>query len=163
MRIAEIINGFVTNVIESEILFDGYIQSDTANIGDQYINGEFVTPNIPIVSLADTKTQKAAEINSVCQAMLFAMQQSYPESEILLWPKQEAEALAVMADSSASAPLIDSIAQARGVTRINLAMRIMTLSNAYATAAGAIIGRKQSLLDQLEIASTIEAVEIIQW
>lgn len=53
MRYAKIENGKVENVIELEYENIGLmptnwllIQSDVANIGDDYIDGEFVTPKI---------------------------------------------------------------------------------------------------------------------
>ena len=44
MRYAIIENNKVVNVVVSDESFVGGIQADTANIGDDYINGEFITP-----------------------------------------------------------------------------------------------------------------------
>lgn len=45
MRYAIIDNGKVVNVVEADDSFEGGIRSDAANIGDDYINGEFIKPD----------------------------------------------------------------------------------------------------------------------
>ena len=44
MRIAIIENGKVINVIVSNIIPINGVESETANIDDDYINGEFIKP-----------------------------------------------------------------------------------------------------------------------
>lgn len=47
-RYAVVDDGVVTNVaVAYEPLFPNWIESDTASIGDLYINGEFVKPTPP--------------------------------------------------------------------------------------------------------------------
>ncbi|MFA6076365.1 MAG: hypothetical protein WC778_11110, partial [Negativicutes bacterium] len=51
MRLAHIENGIVVNVIVSDIAIDGFIESDTANIGDAHDGAVFISPVIiPAVS-----------------------------------------------------------------------------------------------------------------
>jgi hypothetical protein len=51
MRLAHIENGIVINVIVSDVALDGFIESDTANIGDAHNGTAFVPPAIiPVVS-----------------------------------------------------------------------------------------------------------------
>lgn len=45
MRYAIIENNIVINVVEADESFEGGIQNDTANIGDNYLNGIFVSPS----------------------------------------------------------------------------------------------------------------------
>lgn len=55
MKFAVIENGKVTNVVVSETALEPHwLQSDVAAIGDDYINGQFITP------AADTSIEAAA-------------------------------------------------------------------------------------------------------
>jgi hypothetical protein len=46
MRLAHIENGIVVNVIVSDIAIDGFVESDTANIGDEHDGTVFILPVI---------------------------------------------------------------------------------------------------------------------
>lgn len=53
-------NGVVVNVaVAEQPLADGWVQSETAAIGDRYENGQFVKP-APVVKVFDYRAQRAA-------------------------------------------------------------------------------------------------------
>lgn len=111
--------------------------------------------------LAATINRKLREINAACDAEVAALATKYPDTEILSWYRQEREARALQADPNAATPLIDNIAAQRGITREDLAGRILAKAEAYAQEAGAAFGRRQALEDKLEaIMAQLQAGEI---
>jgi antitoxin component HigA of HigAB toxin-antitoxin module len=111
----------------------------------------------------DYRANKLAEIKSACEAELSALQAEYPESEVMSWDKQEREARAFVADSSASVPLISSLASVRGIGVPDLANRIIQKADAYTAAIGQALGRRQKLEDQLNAMTSWEEMAEINW
>lgn len=110
-------------------------------------------------------TQLAA-INSDCEAAIAKITAGYPSSEVLSWPKQEAEARAYIADNAAATPLLDALAEARGVAKAELASRIIAKADAFSTLSGSLIGKRQALEDALMALptdATVEQVVAIVW
>jgi len=91
----------------------------------------------------DLREKQLAEINARCEKELQALRVTYPYSEVLTWDKQEAEARA------GGGPLIDALAAARGIDKQELIARIIAKADAYATAVGEILGRRQAEEDAL--------------
>ena len=125
-----------------------------------------VTPPTPVVTpptLDEVKAAKLAEINAACDAEIGALKATYPDTEVLTWDKQEQEARALVLDATATTPLIDSIASARGLDRVELANLIIDKADPFAVASGASIGKRQKLEDQINAATTVEQVAVIVW
>lgn len=101
-------------------------------------------------AVAAARAAKLRDINAACDRDIDAIRATYPETEVLSWPKQEAEARAMLADPAAHTPLLDAIAQDRGVDRAELASRVIEKSDAFAAFSGTAIGKRQRLEDQLE-------------
>lgn len=78
-----------------------------------------------------------------CDRRLAALRQDYPDSEVLSWDKQEAEARA------GGGPLVSALAAARGIDEQELIRRIMVKAEAFAVLSGTIIGQRQALEDQV--------------
>jgi hypothetical protein len=114
-------------------------------------------------ALAIAKAAKLAEINAACDQAISAIKSTYPEAEVLSWAKQEAEARALQGTASVDTPLLDAIASTRGITRTDLASRVMKKSNAFAALTGAVIGKRQELESAISAAETVEAVRAISW
>lgn len=115
----------------------------------------------PPPSVDDIASAKLREIKAACDAEVAALAAKYPDTEILSWYRQEREARELQADPNAATPLIDNIAAQRGITREDLAGRIIAKAHAYALDAGAAFGRRQALEDQLEaIKARLEDGEI---
>lgn len=112
----------------------------------------------------------ANQIKKINKDFELAMQQittGYPPNEIASWSKQEAEARAYAVDlDEASTPLLDALAQARGLTKVDLADRIIVKADLFATVSGQLIGKRQGLEDALNALTedaTAEDVEAINW
>lgn len=78
----------------------------------------------------------------------------YPPSERESWPVQMEEAKALLANSSASTPWIDSAAAARGLARTELATRIAAKNAAYRVVSGTLTGIRQAIEDQISAAGS---------
>lgn len=114
-------------------------------------------------ALSLARASKLAEINSACDAEISAIKSTYPETEVLSWPKQEREAYALVEDGTAQTPLIDGIAAARGISRGDLAILIIAKTEQFAAATGPIFGKRQVLEKQIEAATTAEEVDAVKW
>ncbi len=125
--------------------------------------GRPVLADPPAPTFDELRTAKLAEINAACEVAIGAIKASYPASEVLSWSKQEAEARAFVADAAAATPLLDALATARGIAKADLAAWVIAKADLFAQISGGIIGKRQKLEDQLEVATTTEEVAAIMW
>lgn len=112
-----------------------------------------LTEPVLVPTAAAAIATKLTDINASCEGEIAAISAGYPSSEVLSWPKQEAEARAYTADNQAVTPLLDSLSAARGISKAELAGRIIAKADLFAQLSGAIIGKQQALEDQLDAIS----------
>jgi hypothetical protein len=112
---------------------------------------------------------KAAALNRIDNAYQAAVRliiSEYPRDEVESWSKQEAEARALLNDSDIETPWLDSAAAARGLTKADLAVRIINKVNRFVPLHGALTGRRQKLRDQIAALGdepTQAQLDAIQW
>lgn len=99
--------------------------------------------------VANLKSDKLREINADFEASITATKNGYPLSEMLTWDKQEREARAYLADSTARTPFIDALCAERLIPKDSLVTRIMVKVEAAEAAVGTNTGKRQRLEDQL--------------
>ncbi len=109
--------------------------------------------------LADAKSTKLSEINTVTDATIAVLTETYPDREIATFDKQESEARAYVADPMSSTPFLSALAVARGIPLSDLVRRVITKADAFAVASGSIIGQRQALEDRLDACTTVEEVQ----
>ena len=126
-------------------------------------NGYPTLQDPPPLTLDEAKVAKLAEINAACDAEIEAIKATYPDTEVMSWGKQETEARALVLDATADTPLIDAIASARGLDRVELANRIIAHADQFATASGASLGKRQKLKDEINTANRVKQVMAIVW
>lgn len=95
------------------------------------------------------RKRKMATINADFENAMLAVRSEYTESEIMSWAKQESEARKWLRDNTSVTPLIDLIADARGLDKSNLINKIVLKADQYAYATGVAVGRRQQLEDQV--------------
>ena len=109
------------------------------------------------------RPNKLFQINQHFEQAMAELVAQYPQMERESWPQQEKEARAYLADPTAATPLLDALATARGVAKDVVAQKIVAKADAFAAAAGALIGKRQALEDAISAATTIEELEAISW
>lgn len=102
-----------------------------------------------LAALAAHGAYLLAQINSECEAALSQLQSGYPAGEVQSWERQLSEARAFVASASASTPMLDALAVARGITKADLASRVLAKADAFAAYSGALIGKRQALEDAI--------------
>lgn len=113
-------------------------------------------------TLEEAKAEKLAEINAAYSVATSALVESYPETELLTFDKQEAEARKWLADNSVSTPLVNAIAAGRQIDKAELVKRIIAKADSFTLAAGYLTGQRQHYEDMLGAASTLEDIESIK-
>lgn len=129
----------------------------------QYIveDGSCIPYVAPPLSLSTCKKYKLDLVNREADKVLKSITDSFPQSELLSWAKQEAQAEAYLADNTVSVPLLETIAARRGITVADLAQRVMDKAVLFELATGDIIGQRQAYEDQVNAATTNEEVDAI--
>lgn len=112
-------------------------------------------------------TEKLKELSAAAQAEIESLIVDYPDGEVSTFDKQEAEARAYLNDSNAETPLLDALSQARELNKDELVSRVIAKADAFATACGAIIGKRQKKEDELMLLTsashTLEDIAAITW
>lgn len=119
-----------------------------------------------VKSIEMLKQDKRQQVSDRCEAEIAAISAGYPAGEVLSWSKQESEARGYKADSSVATTLLDALAAARGVTKADLASRVIVKADMFAQISGAIIGKRQALEDQINALpadATAADLDAIQW
>ena len=119
--------------------------------------GQVVEP-----TLADAKAAKSTEILTGSDAAMNLITASYSENEKLSWPKQEAEAKALLADPDAPAPLLRGIADTRGIALTVLRDKVLANVEASEALTALILGTQQKYEDAVKAATTVEEVQAIE-
>ena len=114
-----------------------------------------------LLTLEELKSSKLADINAAYDTATSALVSTYPQTELLTFDKQEAEARAWEADNAAETPLVDMLAAGRQMDKTELVSRIIAKADAFALAAGYLTGQRQRYEDMLAAAQTAEDVAAI--
>jgi hypothetical protein len=141
---------------------------------DSYIHGSLIPINeadaLAITSPAPTPAQMIAaaiaRINSSYDAAIAMMTAGYPAGEISSWGKQEAEARAWTSNNVVPTPWLDAAVMSRGITKADLASRIVSNANVFISNSGSLTGKRQRLCDEINalgINPTSTQLNAIQW
>ena len=117
----------------------------------------------PAPTLADLKTAKKSEITANFEQTIQQITAGYPPNEIASWSKQEQEARAFTTIALSPTPLIDALANTRGVPKVTLATRIIAKADFFAGISGQLIGKRQGLEDAIDAATSKTALAEITW
>ena len=111
--------------------------------------------------LAELKAEKSSLNTANCESVLAPLGVEYGETERATWDQQYAEAQALMASPSASVPLLDAMATARGMDKAALAQRIIRNRETWVLISGSVVGQRQRIEDAIQAAETPEALAAI--
>lgn len=105
----------------------------------QTTNDTGYTPPTPVaISASDVRAEASRRL------MLIGAPYSAEERET--WAQQVDEAHAYQADNAATTPILSGIATGRGVTVADMVTIVLGNAAAFATAAGAILGKQAAIL-----------------
>lgn len=90
-----------------------------------------------------------ARINTAYQSKVRELTAVYPEEEVKSWALQEAEAKTWFSNPQAHTPWLDSAAEARSISKADLAAKITTKAAAFAGVHGQLTGKRQRLHDMI--------------
>lgn len=128
---------------------------------DIWVLKPIVVPPAP--TLAELKTVKKAEISTSFEKTMQQITTGYSPNEIASWSKQEQEARAFTAVALSPTPLIDALANTRGVPKAALSARIIAKADFFAGISGQLIGKRQGLEDSVDAATSKTALAAINW
>ena len=107
-------------------------------------------PNLPEPPKEILIADAHARINAGYYAAIAAITSGYPVPEQASWPKQENEARAWTADNSSPTPWIDAAVAARGISKADMAAKIIENADLFVAFSGAQTGKRQKLRDQID-------------
>lgn len=114
-------------------------------------------------TLEQKKLSKKQEIRAGYEEDLSSILNEYTDAETKTWDKQEEEARAYTADNTASVPMLEAIALAKGVTVGDVAARVIANADAWIQISGTATGKRQALEEAVDAATTIADVEAVTW
>ena len=77
------------------------------------------------------------------------------------WAQQKAEAQAFKANGSASCPLLNTLAVARGITLSEMADKVLDAIDAHNTQVSDLLGKKQTVEKEIKEATTIQDMYLV--
>ena len=124
----------------------------------------FLPPNRAAEILSEAKTEKIISLNAAAQAFVDSHSgaSQVPDFELATWPLQSTEAQAWAADKSATTPILDGIAAARGLDKDKLKAAALKKALAYSALSAIVAGQRQAIQDQIEAAKTKSALDKIK-
>lgn len=118
---------------------------------------------VDLYSLDDARRDALQRVNAGYAAAVGMLAAGYPAGERESWPVQTSEAAALQANDQAVTPWIDAAAQARGLTRADLAARIVALDTAYRAIHGQLSGTRQRLEGVISTTSDLTVLQATSW
>ena len=111
--------------------------------------------------LTEAKANKLEALNASYESFVSQLTNS-PQTEILTWSEQEAEAKAyTISKQETDAPMLSALSQTRGVPLSALAQKVIKKAEAYRSFIAYAIGKRQAYEDAIESAQTLGALESI--
>ena len=111
--------------------------------------------------LTEAKTNKLEALNASYESFVSQLTNS-PQTEILTWSEQEAEARAYTASKQESdAPMLSSLSKARNIPLSMLCAKVIEKAEGYRSFIAYAIGKRQAYEDAIESAQTLGGLESI--
>jgi hypothetical protein len=75
--------------------------------------------------------------------------------EVATWNQQKLEADAFIADNTASVPMLQALATARGISKLEMANKIITANESYNTSVSSLLSSRQTVEQEIKICDDI--------
>ena len=111
--------------------------------------------------LTEAKANKLEALNASYENFVSTLAGA-PQTEILTWSEQEAEAKAyTISKQETDAPMLSALSQTRGVPLSALCAKVLAKAEAYRSFIAYAIGKRQAYEDAIERAQTLGGLESI--
>lgn len=113
--------------------------------------------------LATAKSIALSRLNQQAQAIVNEQSgmDDLPAFEVQSWPVQASEARAWSENNSAPTPVLDQIAQARGINPDKLKAAALKKTLAYESLCATVAGKRQAIEKQIEAAQNLDELNVI--
>lgn len=116
--------------------------------------------------LSAAKASKVWDLTKAMSAALDEFKSGYPDDERATWQQQADECKAWFSSSSPSADLVPwcaACASTRGIELSDFMEKVKAHVEAYSKASAEAVGKRKKLVEEVQAAETIEAVNAISW
>ena len=130
-----------------------------AELNDKDVEDDSLTP------LGQKKLEKYIQLSAYIDTVVDQVMNFHkiPKAEMSTWTKQFDEALAWSLDPFAKTPILNIIGRTRGVDLGLLKQKALQKALIYQTVVSYIVGRKQALEDQIDVAESESEVDSIKF
>lgn len=131
--------------------------------GEKWIENQAKKAEAEETKLATAKVIALSRLNQRAQAIVNEQSgmDDLPAFEVQSWPVQATEARAWSENNSAPTPVLDQIAQARGINPDKLKAAALKKTLAYESLCGTVAGKRQAIEKQIEAAKTLDELNTI--
>ena len=131
--------------------------------GEKWIENQAKKAEAEGTNLSTAKVIALSRLNQRAQAIVNAQSgmDDLPAFEVQSWPVQATEARAWSENNSAPTPVLDQIAQARGINPDKLKAAALKKTLAYESLCGTVAGKRQAIEKQIEAAKTLDELNTI--
>lgn len=136
---------------------------ETDGIWSRGSDGGLVKRPFDPPKIDELKAAKLAEVDAAFELALGEFMGSYPMSERLTWPIQQAEALAWKTNPSLATPYLDSVATARGIDLQDMRQRTVERAEQFIAGSAPLLGKRQRLRDKIKSAQTADELVGVVW
>lgn len=131
--------------------------------GENWIENQAKKAEAEETKIATAKVIALSRLNQRAQAIVNEQSgmDDLPAFEVQSWPVQASEARAWSENNSAPTPVLDQIAQARGINPDKLKAAALKKNLAYESLCGTVAGKRQAIEKQIEAAKTLDELNTI--
>lgn len=131
--------------------------------GEKWIENQAKKAEAEETKLATAKVIALSRLNQRAQAIVNEQSgmDDLPAFEVQSWPVQASEARAWSENNSVPTPVLDQIAQARGINPDKLKAAALKKTLAYESLCGNVAGKRQAIEKQIEAAKTLDELNTI--
>lgn len=131
--------------------------------GEKWAESQIKKAKAEETKLATAKVIALSRLNQHAQAIVNDQSgmDDLPAFEVQSWPVQASEAHAWSENNSAPTPVLDQIAQARGINPDKLKAAALKKTLAYESLCATVAGKRQAIEKQIEAAKTLDELNTI--
>lgn len=131
--------------------------------GEKWIENQAKKAEAEETKLATAKVIALSRLNQRAQAIVNEQSgmDDLPAFEVQSWPVQASEARAWSENNSVPTPVLDQIAQARGINPDKLKAAALKKTLAYESLCGNVAGKRQAIEKQIDAAKTLDELNTI--